>query len=62
MDAGGGTPSAADERRLHQVLMESDDGIRSAVTMLRCGITSVSVKRQMMERGIRVYEGGEQAA
>lgn len=45
-------------QQLHTLAMDADEGIGLAVTMLRCGPESPSLKRRMVERGLRLMKGG----
>lgn len=44
--------------QLHQAAMDADEGVGLAVTMIRRGPDSPSLKRRMVERGLRVRQGG----
>jgi hypothetical protein len=46
---------------LYALAMDADEGVGLAVTMLRRGPDSVSLKRRMVERGIRVAKQQEAA-
>lgn len=44
----------AQEDEVYGLLMRSDEALGIGVTLLRCGPESPSLKRRMMERGLRV--------